>query len=212
MKKTLIAFLFVISGLAAQSRMVQPHAAQHFSSDAVPVGHRIDFDFFVARLPDDSSGNKMGGLQLTASSGGTTHPVWFEGVFENGEMLLWSGRAPLLASWPAGTTPAARLSCRMASANTSANVKFRFHVMAVSPGSAQNVGVATFGGTNDTADIAVPDAAGHPFEVSLVLTDLDDMAAGDFFVTAIERRTASSADASGDVLCMTYSWTWTVPQ
>jgi hypothetical protein len=154
----------------------------------------------------------MAGLQLAASSGGTTHPIWFEGLFENGEMLLWNGRAPSLALWPIGTAPTATLSCRMASANTNANVKFRVYMMAVSPTDVQDIGGLAFGGTNDTIDIPVPDDPGRPFEISLVLTNLDDLVAGDFFVTAIERRTANSNDAAGDVRCMAYSWTWTVPQ
>lgn len=111
------------------------------------------------------------------------------------ETCYWTAVAPqgLTGTWTAV------ISYMMASA-VSGGVAFDVAVESVSSGDALDLdAAASFDSVNGGSDAAVPGTAGYMEQISITLTNMDSIAAGDFVRFSLARDVADAADtAAGD--------------
>lgn len=111
------------------------------------------------------------------------------------ETAYWEAVAPqgLTGTWTAV------ISYRMLSATTG-GVAFEVAVEAVSPGDAVDLdATSSFDTANSGSDTAVPGTAGYMDQISITLTNMDGVAAGDRLRISVARKVADANDtATGD--------------
>lgn len=124
------------------------------------------------------------------------------------EYLYWIFRFP--SDIDVATDPVLKIQYAMASATTG-NVVWGCQIMAVTPGTDnQNIDVDSFD-TENTDSIAVPAVAGYPSELSLTLTNRDNLAAGDYFKAKFGRVATDGSDtATGDAELIAASIEYTI--
>jgi hypothetical protein len=95
----------------------------------------------------------------------------------------------------------------MVSATTGV-VRIGVQIMAASDG--DNIDTDSYDSQNTSADIAVPGTAGLMDEISLALSSVDSIAAGDYVSVQVRREnTVSGTNASGDMEVWAIALTYT---
>jgi hypothetical protein len=161
----------------------------------------------AATLPDDSTGNKAAAIERKKSSAGAPSPHFMQALFDadTEEFLYWSFRIP--GDYSSGLT--AKIQYKMASA-TSGKVDFDVALMAVSDGDSQDVDADSMSTVN-SGDETVPGTAGYLGEISITLTNVDNLAAGDFVVIYLKRDADDGTNdtATGDCEVIAFSLEYT---
>lgn len=122
------------------------------------------------------------------------------------ESALWQFRLPANYS----SSPVLKLMFSMASA-TANNVDMECDIMAVTTGDAQDIDSASFDTVNEVSGgTSVPGTAGHVKEISITLSTVDSMAAGDLVLLRIHRDHDDTDDtATGDLELLSASLEFT---
>ena len=157
-----------------------------------------------ATLPDDSAGNKSAAVERKKSSAGAPSPHFMQVLFDDTteEFLYWSFRFP--GDYGSGLT--AKIQYKMENAlASSGSVYFDVALMAVSPGDAQDVDADSMDTVN-SGNATVPGTVGYLGEISITLTNIDSLAAGDFIVLYLKRDADNVSDtATGDAEVIGFS-------
>lgn len=125
----------------------------------------------------------------------------FDGTTD--ELITWSFRMP--DDYGSGLTIKWQYSMVFAAAN---NVAIRAQVMAASDG--DNIGTDSYDTLQASSDAAVPGTAGLMDEISLALTNVDSLAAGDYVSIQLGRENSTSGlNAPGDMQVWAIALTYT---
>lgn len=145
----------------------------------------------TARMPAPLTGH----APLTVLSGGAAAPhtpiLAFDAATAEEAQFVGQAAAYGSGNWTI------RLRYAMASATTG-DVKWNAQLRALTPGDAQIISSDAFG-TANTATDTVPGTAGHMKEVAITLSNLDSVAADDYYTLRVVRDAADAGDtATGD--------------
>jgi hypothetical protein len=183
LKTTLDALIATVAAL-----MTDPKAVTFTPFDSIPP----------------MSGVQSAGLDIAESSGaGTAKPIiprmLFDATTDEGRMFVF--RLP-------GTptiTPLLKIEYYMASANSSAKVKFGAQIAAL--GDTDTGATAKVFDTQDTVSVTCPDAAGTVDEATITMTHYDSMTKGDWVNLIVERLPSDTTNdtATGDAVIISMS-------
>jgi hypothetical protein len=123
---------------------------------------------------------------------------------DNRMKLLFSSTATSQADWQFrlptdySTGLTAKIQYSMATA-TSGTVIFNVYIMAVSGGDAADIDTNSFDSANAGTE-TVPGVAGRMSEISIALSNVDSVSAGDLVVVRLERNTADTSTGYAEIL------------
>lgn len=157
----------------------------------------------AAVLPDGSTSNAAASIQRAKSSAAAPTPHFLQLVFATDQMCMWSFRMP--SDYASG--PVLKVQFKMVSA-TSGNVVIEGRIAAVTDGDSQDVDAKAFAAANTSSATAVPGTAGFMKELSLTLSTADSLAAGDFTIAYLARR-SSTATGNMEVVACSIEYTTT---
>lgn len=125
----------------------------------------------------------------------------FEGTTD--KLVTWSFHMP--ADYASGLTVKWQYSMLAATTN---NVSVRSQVMAVSDG--EKIDADSYATLDKSTDSVVPGTVGNMKEISFALTNVDGLAAGDYFAIQLGRENATTGtNASGDMAVWSIVLTYT---
>lgn len=219
MAKIIITFLLFAVQLQAQNTWVSGvdgMAASAFNDSlnnyngAVTFTHGNSATTGFLNLPVQSA--KITGGFITAGAGIDAGDGNWRLLFDASatESALWQFRLP--STYTSGLI--AKLLFSMTSA-TSDTVDFEVDVMALTPGSADDLDTAAFASTNEIngpgeKSTGVPDAAGKIAAISITLSNDDGAVAGDLIFIRVNRDHDDASDAAtgdAELVGLTIEWT-----
>lgn len=164
----------------------------YLSSPGSASGQPLSIESSIAPFSGRAAAAKE---QIESSGAGTDKPVIWQLRFDDTtiEARQWNG-------YMRGTPGILKLkiSYRMAGANTSKNVKFVAAIAAISDGDT-SVSAKVFASSNSQT-VVCPDTANVQDEMTITMTNQDNIALGDQFFLVLYRDTGVASDATGDAI------------